>query len=66
MGFVTAVMSAGQVITGGWVSLTVTVKVQLGPGVMVQVTVVVPTGKNDPEAGEHVTVPQVSSVVGGG
>jgi len=44
---------AGQVITGGWVSLTVTVKVQLAIGI-VQVTVVVPFGKNEPDAGEHV------------
>ena len=56
----------GQVIVGGWVSLTVTVNVQLGPAVVVQVTVVVPTGKNDPEAGEQVTVPHVPVVVGAG
>lgn len=63
---VTAVMLAGQVIEGGCVSLTVTVKVQLGPEVVVQVTVVVPFGKNDPEAGEQVMVPQVPVVVGAG
>ena len=33
--------------------ITVTVKVQLSA--LVQVTVVVPTGKTDPEAGEQVT-----------
>jgi hypothetical protein len=57
-------MLAGQVIVGGCVSLTVTVNVQLGPAVVVQVTVVVPTGKNDPEAGEQDTFPQVPVVVG--
>ena len=31
-----------------------------------QVTVVVPFGKNEPDAGEHVTVPQVPIVVGAG
>jgi hypothetical protein len=59
-------MFAGHVITGGCVSLTVTVKVQLGPELVVQVTVVVPFGKNEPEAGEQVTVPQVPVVVGAG
>ena len=58
------VMLAGQVIVGGWVSLTVTVNVQLGPAVAVQVTVVVPTGKNEPDAGEQLMVPQVPVVVG--
>ena len=42
----------GQVVTGGVLSVTVTVKVQLGPAAVVAVTVVVPTGKNDPLAGE--------------
>jgi hypothetical protein len=58
----------GQLITGACVSLTVTVNVQLGPAVVVQVTVVVPLGKNEPEAGEQ-TVPltgQLSVTVGGG
>ena len=54
-------------IVGGWVSLTVTVKVQVvGPDVAVHVTVVVPTGKNEPDAGEQVTVPQEPVVVGAG
>ena len=64
----------GQVIDGGCVSLTVTVNVQLVFGLLglaslaVQVTVVVPTGKNDPEAGEQFTVGpgQLSVVVGVG
>jgi len=53
----------GQVIEGGWVSLTVTVNEQLGPAVVVHETVVVPLGKNDPEAGVQVTVPQPPPVV---
>jgi len=60
------VMSAGQVITGGVLSVTVTVNVQLGPAVLVQVTVVVPAGKQLPEAGPHVTVPQLPVVAGAG
>ena len=38
--------------------MTVTLNMQLGPAVDVHVTVVVPTGKDDPDAGEHVIVPQ--------
>jgi len=63
---VTAVWLGGQVIVGGCVSFTVTVKVQEGPAAAVQVTVVVPFGKKEPEAGEQVTVPQVPVVVGAG
>ena len=59
-------MFAGQVIVGGCVSFTVMVKVQLGPAAAVQVTVVVPFGKKEPEAGEQVTVPHVPVVVGAG
>ena len=55
---VTAVRLHGQVMTGAWVSLTLTVNVQLGPAEEVHVTVVVPTGKNKPEAGVQVMVPQ--------
>ena len=51
---------------GACVSLTVTVNEQLGPAVVVQVTVVVPFWKNEPEAGEQVTVPQAPDVVGAG
>ncbi len=47
-------------------SFTVTVNVQVGPAVEVQVTVVVPTGNKKPEAGAQVTVPQVPVVVGAG
>lgn len=57
--FVDSVRSAGQVvIVGACASTTVTVKLQAGPAVVVQFTVVVPTGKNDPEDGEQITVPQ--------
>ena len=52
-------MFAGQVITGGVVSFTLTVKVQLAvlplASVAVQVTVVAPTGKTLPLAGTQVT-----------
>ena len=45
---------AGQVMTGGWLSTTVTVKVQLAvaalAAVTVKVLVVTPTGKLAPEA----------------
>ena len=58
------VIFAGQVIVGGWVSLTVIVNEQLGPEVVVQVTVVVPTAKVEPDAGVQVTVPQAPVVVG--
>jgi hypothetical protein len=43
--------------------LTVTVKPQLGPACVLQATIVVPTGKNEPEDGEHVTVPQPPPLV---
>ncbi len=51
-------------IAGACVSLTVTVNVQVGPADAVQVTVVVPFGKDDPEVGLQVTVPQVPVVAG--
>lgn len=64
----TAVTLVGQVMVGGCVSLTVTVNEQVRGGgpVVVQVTVVVPTGKNEPDAGEQVGAAQLPSVVGGG
>jgi hypothetical protein len=52
----------GQVIVGGCVSCTVTVKPQVLSALFglaslaVQVTVVVPSAKNEPEGGEQVTV----------
>src|SRR5262245_8228633 len=53
-----------SVIWGASVSMTVTVKLQLVPVPLPQVTVVVPTGKNDPEAGVQLTVPQLPVTVG--
>ena len=52
------VLLGGQVIEGGCVSFTVTVKLQLCGCCVVQVTVVVPFGKKEPEGGAQVTVPQ--------
>ena len=50
-------MLAGQVTVGGWLSLTVTVKLQLGvPPVLLQVTVVTPVLKVEPDGGVHVIV----------
>ena len=58
-------MFAGlRLIVGACVSLTFTVKLQLGPVPVVQLTVVVPTGKNEPEAGLQLTVPQLPVVLG--
>src|SRR6266496_3731025 len=45
---------------------TVTLKEQFCAPVAEQVTVVVPTGKILPEAGEHITGPQVPTAVGSG
>jgi len=59
-----AVILAGHVIEGGWVSLTVTVKLQAGPAVVEQATVVVPIGKELPDAGAQTTAPQVPVVIG--
>src|SRR5678815_2999635 len=59
-------MFAGHVMVGGWVSFTVTVKLEVAPEVVEMFTVVVPTGKNDPDAGVTLTTPQVPPVVGAG
>ena len=62
-------MLAGQIITGGWVSTTVTVNEQLAvfpeASVAVQTTVVVPFGKLEPGGGLHkkVTPGQLSLAV---
>ena len=48
-------MFAGHVIDGAWASWTVTVNEQLAISA-VQVTVVVPAGKNEPDAGLHTGV----------
>jgi hypothetical protein len=55
---------AQVVIVGGIVSTTVTVKLQLGPWLLVQVTSVVPTEKVAPDAGLQVTAPQPSLAEG--
>jgi hypothetical protein len=47
-------------------STTVTVNEQLGPELVVQLTVVVPLAKNEPEEGVQVTVPHEPPVVGAG
>ena len=60
------VIGAGQFATGACVSLTVTVNEHVGPLVVEQLTVVVPTAKNDPDAGVHVTVPHIPVVDGAG
>jgi hypothetical protein len=58
----------GQVMAGGCALLTVTVRLHAGPSqAEVQVTVVVPTGKTEPDGGEQVTgklVPTASITVG--
>jgi hypothetical protein len=58
------VISAQLGKTGGVLSVTMTLNEQLGPFV-VQVTVVMPTGKNDPDAGLQATVPHPPPVVVG-
>jgi hypothetical protein len=58
------VIPAGQVIIGACVSLTVTVKEQLGPPAIEQITVVVPLAKKVPDAGAHVTAPHPGCEVG--
>lgn len=66
-------MLAGHVIVGGCVSLTVIVNVHVAvlpdESATVQVTVVVPFGKNEPDAGEQTGAPtpgQLSETVGAG
>jgi hypothetical protein len=69
-GSVFLVIFAGQVTTGACVSLTVTVNEQVVevPSSLcpVTTTVVVPTGKNDPDAGLALTTPQFPVKVGAG
>ena len=59
-----AVMFDGQVMAGGWLSTTVTVKPQEGPAVVVQLTKVGPAGKNVLERGLQVTMPHEPLVTG--
>jgi hypothetical protein len=49
---------------GGCVSLTVTLNEQALPEAVEEVTTVRPLGKNEPDAGELVTVPQLGGVLG--
>jgi hypothetical protein len=70
---VLAVRSDGQVMEGAWPlcwTFTVNVQVDLNwqRSSAVQVTVVTPQGKNDPDAGTHVTatVPLLSEAMGSG
>ena len=51
-------LSAGQEIVGAGVFTTVTVKLQDAPAPDETLTVVVPTGNNEPEAGEADIAPQ--------
>ena len=59
-GVLPTMMFAGQVTIGGCTSFTLTVNVHVAvlpeASVTVAVTVVMPTGKNDPDAGVEVTV----------
>jgi hypothetical protein len=55
---------AQVVIIGGAGAETVTVKLQLGPSLLVQVTAVEPATKVEPEGGVQVTVPQLPLVAG--
>lgn len=55
---------AQVVMAGGLAGITVTLKSQFAPSAPVQVTTVLPTRKDEPEAGLQVTVPQLPVVVG--
>ena len=65
-GGVPTITPGGQVIVGGCVSVTVIVNEQVFTDAELHVTVVAPTGKKEPDAGEHATVPQAPVVVGAG
>ena len=47
-------------------SLTVIVNEHVGPATVEHVTVVVPFAKDEPDTGEHVTVPQPGVAAGAG
>jgi len=55
---------AGHAIVGATESRTAIVKLQFVPLAVVQVTVFVPFGKNEPEGGEEITAPQLPLGVG--
>ena len=65
-GSVILTILAGQEIVGGCMSMTLTVKLQEDPAVLVQLIIVGPTGKNVPEGGVHVTMPHEPLVDGAG
>src|SRR4026209_460749 len=56
-------MFDAQLMTGFSTSGTATVNEQVGPNELLAVTVVVPTGKNDPDGGLLLTVPQSPVIV---
>lgn len=58
-------MVSGQVIRGEVLSKTITVNEQFSPPDRLHVTVVAPTEKNEPEAGEQVAGPQPPTTTGG-
>jgi len=60
----TVLLEAQVVIVGAAAGTTITVKPQVAPAVLLQVTGVAPPGNVEPDAGEHVTVPQEPLVVG--
>jgi hypothetical protein len=62
-GSVARVVLAGHMIVGGCVSLTVTVNEQADPDAGVQITVVAPLGKVEPDGGTQVTESQLPVVV---
>lgn len=63
--FAVWVLSVAHVVMVGEAeALTVTVKPQLVPSLLVQVTAVVPDWNVEPDGGSHVTVPQFPLVVG--
>lgn len=59
-------MGLGQVIRGAASSKTMTENEQFAPPGMVQVTIVEPTEKNEPEAGAQAAGPQPAETSGGG
>jgi hypothetical protein len=65
LAFTGIVLFEGQLVTVGAAdAITVTVKSQLDPSVLLQVTMVVPAGNADPDAGVQVTVPHEPLVEG--
>lgn len=63
-GWVSLTRTVKVQVVAGWKTLTAAGSFAVGTGgfVPVQVTVVVPTGKDDPDAGAQVTVSQLEAV----